>query len=70
MMKNIARTQRTRERLAILCKDSGRSASRLAEPSKCDLQTMLAQAAKETEEDTRIDEFVRAVGALWKGKRH
>lgn len=40
--------------------------------SKADLQIMLAQAAQNTadEDDPRIDEFVRAVGKLWKGRRH
>lgn len=40
--------------------------------SKADLQSMLADAARNTavEDDPRIDEFVRAGGQLWKGRRH
>lgn len=43
----------------------------LNEPRKRDLQAMLAEAAANTaEEDPRIEEFVRAVSALHKGRRH
>lgn len=37
---------------------------------RADLQSMLAEAAKNTAEDQKIEEFIRVVGPLLKGKRH
>lgn len=40
------------------------------ELSKPDLQRMLAEAAKNTAADPKVDEFARVAGPLFKGKRH